>query len=166
MRWLVNNIQAEEKTMTDSSLEQYLTRAEIPLRLSCISNTGWPVVLSLWYLYEDGHLFCATPQVAKVVSYVMEEPRCAFEIASDRPPYCGVRGRALATIEPDRGLEILERLLVRYMGGTDNELAQRLLGRSQAEVAIRLTPQSHHTWNFSERMARSIPSIKQKVCPD
>jgi hypothetical protein len=152
--------------MTNSSLKQYLAQVKIPLRLSCISNSGWPVVLSLWYLYEDGNLYCATPQAAKLVSYLTKEPRCAFEIASDQPPYCGVRGRALASLDQDRGLEILERLLIRYLGGTDNGLAKQLLGRSQPEVAIRLAPQSYHTWNFSDRMVQSIPRVDPKICPD
>jgi nitroimidazol reductase NimA-like FMN-containing flavoprotein (pyridoxamine 5'-phosphate oxidase superfamily) len=152
--------------ITNVSLEQYLHETQIPLRLSCISDSGWPVVLSLWYLFEEGDLYCATSQEAKVVSYLMEEPRCAFEIASDLPPYCGVRGQALATIEQERGVEILERLLKRYLGGTDNDLARLLLGRSVPEVAIRLRPSSFHTWNFSERMADSIPDGVQKSCPD
>ena len=148
------------------SLEQYLAETRIPLRLSCISDSGWPVVLSLWYLYEGGHLYCATPQRAKVVAYLTQKPRCAFEVASDLPPYCGVRGRALATIEQERGLEILERLLERYLGGKDNTLARQLLSRPQPEVAIRLAPQSIHAWNFSERMADSIPDGIRKACPD
>ena len=151
--------------MTNSAVEEYLAQAEIPLRLPCISNSGWPVVLSLWYLYEDGYLYCATPQVAKVVSYLMVEPRCAFEIASDQPPYCGVRGRALATIKPDRGFDILERLLRRYLGGTENALARQLMGRSQPEVAIRLSPKNYHTWNYSDRMAQSIAGEIDKLCP-
>ena len=110
---------------TTVSIEQFLTEVQIPLRLSCMSNSGWPAVISLWYLYEEGNLYCATPEAAKVVAYLNEEPRCAFEIAADQPPYCGVRSRALATIEPERGLEILERLLERYLGGTDNALARQ-----------------------------------------
>lgn len=152
--------------ITDSSIERYLADTQIPLRLSCVSTSGWPVVLSLWYLFEEGCLYCATPKKAKVVGFLTENPRCAFEIASDHPPYCGVRGRALATIEQDRGLEILELLLTRYLGGTDNALARQLLGRSQAEVAIRLAPQSHYTWNFTDRMAESIQGEIQKICPD
>lgn len=152
--------------MTNISIEQYLTDTQIPLRLSCISASGWPVVLSLWYLFEEGNLYCATPQRSKVVSYLMGEPRCAFEVASDQPPYCGVRGRALATIERERGLEILERLLRRYLGETENTLAQQLLSRSQPEVAIRLTPSSYHTWNFTDRMVDSMPNGIQKYCPD
>jgi nitroimidazol reductase NimA-like FMN-containing flavoprotein (pyridoxamine 5'-phosphate oxidase superfamily) len=156
----------EDKMMTNISIEQYLAEIQIPLRLSCISASGWPVVLSLWYLFEEGNLFCATPLRSRVVAYLVDEPRCAFEVASDQPPYCGVRGRALATIDQERGLEILERLLRRYMGGTENALAQQLLSRSQPEVAIRLTPSSYHTWNFTDRMADSIPNGVQKSCPD
>jgi hypothetical protein len=156
----------EDNMTTTISIEQFLTEVQIPLRLSCISNSGWPVVISLWYLYEEGNLYCATPQAARVVAYLNEDPRCAFEIAADQPPYCGVRGPALATIEPERGLEILERLLGRYLGGTDNALARQLLGRSLPEVAIRLAPQKYHSWNFSDRMTSSIPGNIRKVCPD
>jgi hypothetical protein len=143
----------EDDMVADNSIEQYLKEIQIPLRLSCVSNAGWPVVLSLWYLFED-------------VAYLEQDSRCAFEIASDQPPYCGVRGRALATIDHDRGLEILERLLERYLGDTDNALARQLLNRSVAEVAIRLAPQRFHTWDFTDRMANSVPGVPQKLCPE
>jgi nitroimidazol reductase NimA-like FMN-containing flavoprotein (pyridoxamine 5'-phosphate oxidase superfamily) len=152
--------------MANVSIEKYLEEVQIPLRLACASNSGWPVVLSLWYLFEEGYLYCATPLQAKVVTYLMHEPHCAFEVASDRPPYCGVRGRALATIEQERGIEILGRLLERYLGSTDNPLARNLLSRPQPEVAIRLAPASYHSWNFSDRMADSILDEIQKLCPD
>ena len=54
-------------------------------------------------------------------------------------------------IGEDRGLEILERLLVRYLGGIDNPLAQGLLTRRSPEAAIRLEPQGSNSWNFTAR---------------
>jgi len=110
-------------------------------------------------------MYCATPQNAKVVACLAQEPRCGFEVAADQPPYCGVRGRALAKIDEYRGLEILERLLVRYLGGTDNSLAKGLLTRPYPEVAIQLEPQSSYTWNFSSRMAGSLVDQSNKICP-
>ncbi len=148
------------------SVEKFFHGTKIPLRLSTNTSSGWPVVLSLWYLYEDGALYCATPQSAKVVDYLMQEPRCGFEVAADQPPYCGVRGRAVAVIEEDRGLEILERLLVRYLGGIESSLAKDLLNRPGSEVAIRLEPQSSYSWNFTNRMQDSLASQNAKVCPD
>lgn len=152
--------------MTDDSIQNYLQAIKIPLRLSCVDEAGWPVVLSLWFLYEDGSFYCATPERAKLVSYLRREPRCAFEVAADEPPYCGVRGRAVATIDLETGWQILERLLVRYIGGTDNPLAETLLSRDDPEVAIRLEPQTFHTWNFSQRMKGTTPSNDEKPCPD
>jgi hypothetical protein len=150
----------------DLSVEEYLQETTIPLRLSAKTTSGWPVVLSLWYLYEEGALYCATPQSAKVVDYLMQEPRCGYEVAADRPPYCGVRGQALARIEEDRGLEILERLLVRYLGDIGNPLAQRLLARPGLETAIRLEPRSAYSWNFTDRMTDSLAHQSKKICPE
>jgi len=152
--------------MTTDSIQAYLQTIKIPLRLSCVDESGWPVVLSLWFLYEDGTFYCATPERARVVSYLRQEPRCAYEVAADEPPYCGVRGRAVATIDLETGLQVLERLLVRYLGGIDNPLAETLLNRDDPEVAIRLEPQSFHTWNFSQRMKDVAPGAADKPCPD
>ena len=150
----------------EPSLAHYLETTRIPLRLACTMETGWPLVLSLWYLLEEDALYCATPESAKVVTHLRADPRCSFEVASDLPPYCGVRGRALASIDTQRGWEILERLLLRYLGGLNNKLAENLLSRSDPEVAIRLEPQSLFTWNFSQRMADLLLNQQEKVCPE
>lgn len=144
----------------------YLEEVDIPLRLSCITPSGWPVVLSLWYLYRDGQLFCATQNTAKVVGYLEREPRCAFEVASDLPPYCGVRGQARAAVDARLGAEILEQLLVRYLGGSESPLARRLLSGVQNEVAIAIQPVNMHTWNFVDRMQGSISDGTAKLCPE
>lgn len=142
----------------------YLDAVRIPLRLACDTHSGWPFVLSLWFLHEDGRLLCATNASARVVSYLRREPRCAFEVASDDPPYCGVRGQARAEIVPQRGEEVLRRLLARYLGGEDSALAQRLLARRHEEVAIVLSPVNLFTWNFSRRM-QDIAPLRDKPCP-
>ena len=152
--------------LTNVDVESYLAEARIPVRLSCVTQAGWPVVLSLWYLFEDGNLYCATQESAKVVGYLRAEARCAFEVAADEPPYCGVRGPALASIEAARGPEILERLLHRYLGGIDNPLAEQLLSKKESEVAIRLEPQSQYVWNFGERMIDSLADVSPKICPE
>jgi nitroimidazol reductase NimA-like FMN-containing flavoprotein (pyridoxamine 5'-phosphate oxidase superfamily) len=142
----------------------FLQEIRIPIRLACNSQAGWPVVISLWYLHEAGNLYCATVEDARVVSYLSQNPRCAFEVAADEPPYCGVRGQARAEIDRSRGEEILRRLLLRYLGGTDNSLAQWLLSRADQEVAIVLRPINVHTWNYSQRM-RDLPRSTEKLCP-
>ncbi len=143
----------------------YLDAIRIPLRLSCVTQSGWPYVLSLWYLHDAGKLYCATLESARVVEYLRNEPRCGFEVAADQPPYCGVRGRAVAEIDPALGSDVLGRLLDRYLGNRSNSLARRLLARSQDEVAIVLTPVQVFTWNYQQRMADAAPPQQEKVCP-
>jgi len=162
----------------------YLHKARIPIRLSCRTESGWPFVLSLWYLYRDGMLYCATVEDARVVKYLENEPRCGYEIAADLPPYCGVRGQARAKIDPDQGPEILEALLYRYLGGLENPLAEALLYRYlgglenplaenllkdvDREVALVLDPINCFQWDFSQRMTSVVPDmlkLVEKGCP-
>jgi hypothetical protein len=135
---------------------EFLERAKIPLRLAAIKPSGWPAVISLWFVLMDGKLWCATQSEAKIVSYVRAEPRCAFEVAPDQPPYRGVRGSANAVINEEQGEEILRTLLDRYLGGTDSPLAHNLLSKAEDEVAIEIRPVSIHTWDYRKRMESSL----------
>ena len=151
-----------------TEVKTYLEQAKIPLRLACTTGSGWPMAVSLWFKYQDGRLLCATQKTARLVTYLQNDPRCAFEIAADLPPYCGVRGQAIASIDETIGGEVLNLLLERYLGSTNNSLARNLLAKLDEEVAIVLKPVNVFTWDFSSRM-RDIVSpmldLASKVCP-
>ena len=151
-----------------TEVKTYLEAANIPLRLACTTRSGWPVAVSLWFKHQNERLFCATQKSARVVAYLKNDARCAFEIAADLPPYCGVRGQAIADIDESIGLKILEQLLVRYLGGLDSKLARSLIANSENEVAIILKPVKIYTWDFSSRMQDIIPptlDLQDRVCP-
>jgi nitroimidazol reductase NimA-like FMN-containing flavoprotein (pyridoxamine 5'-phosphate oxidase superfamily) len=133
-------------------VHRHLEASEIPLRLACATRSGQPLVLSLWYLWRDGALWCATQAQAALVGHLRRDPRCGFEVASERPPYCGVRGTGRAAIDPSRGEEVLRALLRRYQGGEDGPLARWLLSRAASEVAIRIDPGRIGSWDYRERM--------------
>lgn len=141
--------------MLHQEAERWLAGAGIPVRLSCVRGSGWPVVLSLWYLYDQGKLYCATQRRAKVVRYLRENPRCAFEVSVNEKPYRGVRGWGNAAIEPALGEGVLRRLLQKYLGGTHSPLARQLLAKADAEVAIVIAPQRWHSWDYTARMKGS-----------
>jgi hypothetical protein len=153
---------------TIDKYEEYLAKTRIPLRLSCTTESGWPFVLSLWYMYRGGFLYSATKNTAKVVGYLSSNPQCAFEIASDFPPYCGLRGQAIAEINPDLGPDILMALIDRYLGDRNNPLAIRLLKDLDSEVALVLRPVNLFKWNFSSRMegiSTTMIDLHVKTCP-
>jgi uncharacterized pyridoxamine 5'-phosphate oxidase family protein len=144
-----------KRTLT-SKMIQFLEEHHGPLRLACTSTSGWPVILSLWYLPSGEKLYCASTNSAKVISYLAKHPNCAFEVSTDNPPYVGVRGQGVASLKPQLGAAILRRLLERYLHGTTSKLARRLLQTEQLEVAIEITPRNCFTWDYTERMRNSI----------
>jgi len=133
-------------------IDGFLAGARVPLRLSCNGAAGTPMLASLWFVPEDGLLWCATPRSARVAQRLAEDPRCAFEVAEETAPYRGVRGQGRATLHDDRGAEILEHLIARYLEDPGCDFARWLRGRAADETAIAVAPARLLSWDFGERM--------------
>jgi hypothetical protein len=140
---------------SNSEVQRFLEATEIPLRLACNGADGHPLLASLWCLPENGVLWCATQRDAAVASVLTRDPRCAFEVSVESPPYVGVRGKAMARLDDERAEEVLRRLIQRYLGGSDSKLARLLLDRVDQETAIAIEPETLVTWDFRERMSES-----------
>ncbi|MEF8842737.1 MAG: pyridoxamine 5'-phosphate oxidase family protein [Haloarculaceae archaeon] len=141
---------------TPEQTREYLEERTVPVRVATRTPGGRLWMLSLWYLFRDGALWCATSADADVVAFLEDDPGVAFEISENEPPYMGVRGSAEATLSPDRDKRLLRELITRYLGGTDSPLADRLLDAGREEVSIRLDPSRAHTWDYSERMRDAL----------
>jgi nitroimidazol reductase NimA-like FMN-containing flavoprotein (pyridoxamine 5'-phosphate oxidase superfamily) len=133
-------------------IDAFLQATVIPIRLACTDKEGVPLICSLWYLYADGALWCATQQSASVVALLSRAPCCAFEVAPESMPYRGVHGQGRAIVLPDEGPEILLQLIDRYLGARDTQFAAWLIGRSKTEVAIKIEPDWLTSWDFGSRM--------------
>lgn len=136
-----------------------LTNNKIPIRLACISISDWPIVVSLWYTYLNGKVYCATQNTAKVVKYLRKNPKCGFEIAGDAFPYRGIRGYGKASILENKGEEILRMLIQKYLTGKETtisslKLYKLLLSKEhlQNEVAIEIIPAAMFKWDYKKRM--------------
>ncbi len=141
---------------TEEQSTDFLAESRIPLRLAVQDGTGCPIVMSLWFLYDDGVFWCATNANARVVSFLTSQPRCGFEVAGDTPPYRGVRGKGRASLHPEKGGDVLKRLLDRYGIQASSKLAATLLSRIDEEVAIRIVPERISSWDFSRRMKGAL----------
>jgi hypothetical protein len=88
-----------------------------------------------------------------VLGFLQADARCAFEVAPNEPPYCGVRGQAKAELSKDGAGELLERLIARYLGDSNPGLANWLMSRVEDEWVIRLEPIWFSAWDYRARMA-------------
>lgn len=139
-----------------AEIAAFLESQLIPIRLAVHDTTGSPWVMSLWFLHDDGRFWCATNRRAKLVSYLQDDPRCGFEVAGDMPPYRGIRGKGVAQLVPERGGEMLVRLLQRYGIDPASALAKSLLAKSDQEVAVSIVPSRVSSWDFTDRMAGAV----------
>ena len=133
------------------TIESYLKDSVIPLRLSVITPSGYPLVVSMWFLYEEQAIWCAAQKDSALVSHLLKNRNCGFEIAPNEPPYMGVRGKGKAEIV-DEGIEKLRALIERYLDEKNSGLAEWLISRSSSEVAIKIRPECFYSWDYSERM--------------
>jgi len=133
-------------------INHFLADTVIPIRLACIDRDGEPLICSLWYLYADGALWCATQQSASVIALLEANPRCGFEVAPETMPYRGVRGQGRVSLSAADGPATLLRLIERYLGTRDSGFAKWLIERSSTEVAIRIEIAWLTSWDFSQRM--------------
>ena len=125
---------------------------KIPIRLAFMDSNNEPAVISLWYVSMEDKIFCATQKKAKIVQYLRENPVCGFEIAADSPPYKGVRGKGTVRILEDKGLDILNILMKKYLGKKESNLSRFLQNNSKTEVAIEITPKKIFNYDYSQRM--------------
>jgi Pyridoxamine 5'-phosphate oxidase len=135
-----------------AEIDGFLAASIIPLRLAVVTGSGEPLVLSLWFIPLEGALWCATPRTALVAGALRANPRCAFEVAGDQPPYKGVRGQANVKLHDDRGADILRRMLYRYAIAPDGKLGRMLIARAGNETALRIEPHRMTSWDFTGRM--------------
>ena len=138
--------------LDESNLVQNISDSKIPIRIAFLKPDGVPNIISLWYEEIEGKIYCATQKTAKIVSYLEKNPNCGFEIAADKPPYKGTRGSGVAKIVDERGEEILEILMDKYLGKKESNLSKILKNNAKKEVAIEITPQQVFHYDYSVRM--------------
>jgi len=126
------------------------------MRLAANTDSGFPVILSLWFLAKEGELFAVVHRDARIVKRLRANSRCAFEISLNEAPYRGVRGQAVASIESQGASALLQRLLERYRISSDSTLGRFLLARAEEELVVRLRPWRVASWDYSERMKDAL----------
>ena len=138
-------------------VDEYLAAARVPVRLGCRTPSDHPWIVSLGFAWDPdaSAIRCATSASAVLGEYVEHDDHVSFDVSTNDPPYKGVRGRGRATVVPDDDKRLLRSLLTKYLGGTDNATAERLLRPERDEVEIRIEPERLHAWDYSERMGTS-----------
>ena len=134
---------------------KYLDQANTPLRISCNDSDGYPIICSLWYVHQDGVLWSASHNSSHIVKTLKSKQKIGFEIATNEYPYHGVRGKANIALFEDESEGILEKVIEKYLQGSNRGLSNWLMSRQKEECAIKISPIVLNSWDFSGRMDRA-----------
>lgn len=128
------------RSLADSEITTLLCDLASPVRLASQSPNGFPLISTLWFIYENGMFWCITQQRTLLRRNLAENPRCAFEIALDSQRFKLLRGQGLATLDLEDGGRVTERMINRYLGDTNGPIAAAMRKQIPTEYAIAIQP--------------------------
>ena len=145
---------SRKSAWNQKQLKEFLVSSKIPMRVSVLDG-DYPLVCSVWFEYLDGKLVIVSHRESKLAKVLVSQRKCGFEIASNNPPYRGVRGKADVLYELGNSEGTLRRIIRRYLGETNQGLESWLLSRVKHEMKFTLHPKWVTSWDYGERMEQA-----------
>ncbi len=139
--------------LTEKQTKEFLGNSKLNLLLGTIDEKNEPNVHPVWFLFDNDKLYIETSKTSKKVRNLSKSKLAYFCIDDEKLPYKGVRGKGEVTIhfEPKQNLPIAEKIMVKYTGNLENDVAKFLLGgvKNGNSVILEIAPQYYATWDHS-----------------
>ena len=139
--------------LTEQQVIDFLSSKKLNLLLGTVDSKGEPNVHPVWFLYHDGKLFIETSKTSNKVKNIRLKNTVYFCIDDETIPYKGVRGKGQARISEDIefNLPIAEKIMLKYTGSLDNEIAKILLDgvKNGLSAILEISPKYYSTWDHS-----------------
>ena len=124
-----------------------LLREPIPMRLGMVDEKGWPLVMPVWHVYENGVFRVAVGNTSHKANMLRKNQRAYFTVdtGGHHGEARGVRGRAsVRVIDGDVRLavDVARKGLAKYTGTDEGPYADEMLkwARDGGMSVLELTP--------------------------
>jgi len=143
--------------LTEPQILEFLS-TKLNLLLGTVDEKGDANVHPVWFLYDDEKLFIETGKTSKKVENIKIKKTVYFCIDDETIPYKGVRGKGIAIISENvsHNLPIAEKIMLKYTGNLENEVAKILLDgvKNGLSAIIEITPKYYSTWDHSTGISK------------
>jgi PPOX class probable F420-dependent enzyme len=122
-------------------LEEFLEQAN-PSVIGTVDAEGTPHTAATWYLWEGGRVLVNMAATRKRLDHLRRQPHASITVlgrGDDWYKQVTLRGR-LAELADDAGLQGIDRLCTRYMGGPYGN-------RDEPRVNAWIEVESYYSWN-------------------
>lgn len=141
------------KSVTSEDVSVFLGRAWPSMLgvVGTLDEDGGPHLVPVWYRHDGERIYIWTLATRRWVKNVVRDPRVAFSVQEDGPPYAAVslRGRAtIATGDDEAITQEIRRITRRYVAEPAVEAYIRQWARLRTIVTI--TPERVSGWVDSD----------------
>lgn len=141
----------------DDPVVAALLREPPLMRLAYVTASGQPKVVPIWWQYADGRFTVITGPKAEKVRHLAANPKVAFTLDTDRPPYRVLLVDGEAAVEQVDGMAPEYPAIVRrFMGPAAEGYLARMEGRVKRQVRITIAPRRWRILDFVERRPKSL----------
>jgi len=141
-------------SMTEEEVRNFLFSSKLFARLGTIDEKGDPNVHPVWYYFINDKIYFETGKDSKKVRNIRRRNNIYFCIDDANPPYKGVRGKGTAIISEDisENMPIAEKILIKYTGGLDNNMAKFLMEsiKKGESIIVEVNPHFYATWDHGK----------------
>jgi len=150
---VVNAIPGFGPDLSEQQVKNFLETSKLNLQIGTIDSKGDPNIHPVWYLFENEKLYVATPKKSKKAQNALKHNLVYYSIDDEKMPYKGVRGKGIVRISENINVNIpiAEKIMIKYTGNLDNEVAKFLMNgvRNGFSILLEITPKYFATWDHS-----------------
>ena len=137
--------------MSADEQRRYLVDAHTII-LTSLDRHGYPHSVAMWFVVDpDGTIAMTTFAKSQKALNLRRDPRCALLVETGRSyeELMGllIRGRATLEADPERTLDVLERIQRKHLGENLPGLRDALRSQAQKRVVIRVHPERVASWD-------------------
>ncbi len=141
------------RLLSDAEIIEFLSTSKKNLQLATIDDKDEPNIHPVWFLYENGLIYCATEKKSKKIKNILRKSIVYFSIDEDDSDFRGVRGKGFVQIidDIDFNLVITEKIVKKYVDSLEGNLAREVMDeiRNGTEVVLEITPKFYSVWSFT-----------------
>ena len=142
-------------SMTEEETRNFLSHGKLFARLGTIDTKDEPNVHPVWYYFENDKIYFETGKNSKKAQNIKNKNTVYFCIDDTTEPYKGVRGKGVVSFIDNlqKNLPIVEKLLLKYTGSLDNEIAKYLIDTTKTgkSLVVEIAPRFFGTWDHGKK---------------
>jgi len=100
------------KALTSEEIRAFLTRTAPPMLgvVGTLDLDGGPHLVPVWYRYDGERITIWTIETRRWVKNLARDPRVAFSVQEDKPPYAAISLRGVAIITTSDGEAVTQEI--------------------------------------------------------